>query len=35
MISNESDKEERLNDLYDKMENDLEYLGSSAIEDLL
>lgn len=33
--SNGSDKEERLNDLYDVLERDLGYLGSTAIEDLL
>eukprot|EP00347_Sterkiella_histriomuscorum_P002846 403366575 len=31
----ESDKDARLNDLFDQMEQDLEYVGSSAIEDKL
>jgi magnesium-transporting ATPase (P-type) len=35
MTSNEANKEELLNDLYDQMETKLEYVGSSAIEDLL
>jgi len=33
--SNDSNKEERLGDLYDELEKDLCYLGSTAIEDLL
>ena len=35
MISNDSKKEEMLNKLYDEMETNLRYIGSSAIEDLL
>ena len=35
MISNESKKDDLLNELYDEMESDLMYIGSSAIEDLL
>lgn len=35
MISNDSKKEEMLNILYDDMETNLRYIGSSAIEDLL
>lgn len=35
MVSNDSKKEEMLNKLYDEMEKDLQYVGSSAIEDLL
>jgi P-type E1-E2 ATPase len=33
--SNDSDKDERLNDMYEMMEQGLTYLGSTAIEDLL
>lgn len=33
--SNDPDKDEKLNKLYDAMEINLEYVGSSAIEDLL
>jgi P-type E1-E2 ATPase len=35
MTSNSADKEDQLNKLYDSMETRLEYVGSSAIEDLL
>lgn len=35
MISNNPDKEDNLNQLYDEMESNLHYVGSSAIEDLL
>jgi hypothetical protein len=35
MTSNASDKEDKLNVLYDQMETQLQYVGSSAIEDLL
>jgi hypothetical protein len=35
MISNDANKEDKLNELYDEMETNLQYLGSSAIEDLL
>ena len=35
MVSNDKNKEETLNKLYDEMETGLEYVGSSAIEDLL
>jgi P-type E1-E2 ATPase len=35
MLSNDQNKEEVLNQLYDEMEVNLEYVGSSAIEDLL
>lgn len=33
--SNMSNKEEKLLALYDELENELNYLGSTAIEDLL
>ena len=33
--SNDASKEERLGALYDELEQDLKYLGSTAIEDLL
>lgn len=35
MISNDAKKDDLLNLLYDEMESDLKYIGSSAIEDLL
>ena len=35
MISNDKNKDEMLNKLYDEMEINLDYIGSSAIEDLL
>ena len=35
MVSNDPKKDDMLNDLYDDMESQLKYLGSSAIEDLL
>lgn len=35
MKSNHPDKDELLSKLYDQMEVKLEYVGSSAIEDLL
>lgn len=34
-ISTELDKEEKLNQIYDLMEQNLEYMGSTAIEDKL
>lgn len=33
--SNDANKEDKLNQLYDEMEKGLEYVGCSAIEDLL
>jgi hypothetical protein len=33
--SNDSNKEDQLNQMYDEMEKGLEYVGCSAIEDLL
>lgn len=33
--SGQADKDEKLNELYDQMETNLEYLGCSAIEDKL
>jgi hypothetical protein len=35
MVSNDPKKDDMLNLLYDEMETDLKYIGSSAIEDLL
>lgn len=35
MVSNDPKKDDMLNNLYDDMEKDLKYVGSSAIEDLL
>jgi hypothetical protein len=35
MVSNDAKKDDNLNELYDEMEKNLKYLGSSAIEDLL
>ncbi|CDW88154.1 p-type atpase [Stylonychia lemnae] len=35
MVSNDPKKDDMLNQLYDEMETDLKYIGSSAIEDLL
>jgi phospholipid-transporting ATPase len=35
LTSNTPDKEDKLCELYDEMEQKLEYVGSSAIEDLL
>lgn len=35
MVSNDPLKEEKLNKLYDDMENGLDFVGCSAIEDLL
>lgn len=34
-VSNDPNKEETLNELYDEMETNLTYVGCSAIEDLL
>lgn len=33
--SNDADKDEKLNEIYDMMEHGFTYLGSTAIEDLL
>ena len=35
LTSNDIDKDDKLFELYDEMEQDLTYVGSSAIEDLL
>ena len=35
MVSNDPKKDDLLNQLYDDMETELKYVGSSAIEDLL